>query len=151
MLAPDNPIFKRGTDMLRRLAMLLGLVALVVALTGATAQASPAHLNYTQAKAMAAVGTCPSGYWCGWEDIGYSGSSILFDSNWRGSCYSFTGFWSQRISSWQNYIGSQTSSHNLWGCPSYQGSRVWGYNGFTVGDARVWGFNDQTVSVYWWP
>ena len=135
----------------RRIGLPLLIVAGIVALNGATAQAKPGLIQPAQAQALAAYGVCPDGYWCGWEDIGYSGNSILFGQSWRGQCYSFTGFWSQRISSWQNYIGAQTSSHDLWGCPSYQGTHIWGYNGFTVGDARVWGFNDATVSVYWWP
>ena len=136
-------------NLARRLGVLFAIVATVIALTGATAQAAPGHLSYPQAQAMAAVGTCPSGYWCAWENIGYTGSSILFDSNWRGSCYSFTGFWSQRISSWQNYIGGDNWVFDSWGCPSYYGRSIWSYNGMTVGDARAYVFNDLTVSVYW--
>lgn len=133
----------------RRVGVPLVIVAAIIALTGATAQAKPDPIQPAQAQAMADAGVCPSGYWCAWEHIGYTGSSILYSSAWRGQCVSFTGFWSQRISSWQNYIGGDAYVFDSWGCPSYYGRSIWSYNGMTVGDARAYAFNDLTVSVYW--
>lgn len=142
--------------MLKRIAVLLGLVSLVIALTGATAQAKPDPVQPAQAQVMATYGVCPSGYFCAWENIGYDGSSILFDANWRGVCYNFQGFWNDRISSWQNYIGGDYWISSEWGCPSYYGTNLWGYNGFNVGDARVLpifggSMNDVITSVYFYP
>jgi len=138
----------------RRLAGALTVLAtavLIIGLSGGTAQAKPDPIQPQQAQAMAAYGVCPSGYFCAWENIGYDGSSILFSSGWRGTCYNFQGFWNDRISSWQNYIGGEYWISSEWGCPSYYGNNLWGYNGFNVGDARSYFMNDVVTSVYFYP
>lgn len=135
----------------RRIGLPLVIVAGIIALTGATAQAKPDPIQPAQAQALAAYGVCPDGYFCAWEDIGYSGNSILYSSQFRGQCISFLGYWNDRWSSWQNYIGGQYWVSSEWGCPSYYGNNLWGYNGYNVGDARVYGMNDVATSVYFYP
>lgn len=119
----------------QRLAM--ALVA-IVAFTGV--------IVATEQPAMAA-GSCYSGYLCLYENIGYSGSEYDLSSGFRGSCVTLYGFWHDRVSSFQNYIGADITFYRNAYCDSSNGW-FWNGNGDTSGDLRSWGWNDTIDSVW---
>lgn len=103
----------------------------------------------TEAPAQAA-GSCPSGYACFYEHVGYAGSSTWYSTGFRGQCVTLYGFWHDRISSFQNNIGADIIMYRNAYCNPDQGS-FWYWNGGSVGDLNAWGWNDTIDSIYFYP
>jgi hypothetical protein len=121
--------FKR---LLAALAMLLVSAGVLVATE------APASAN----------GACPSGYFCIYENIGYTGSETDYVSGFYGQCVNLAGFWIDRVSSLRNNVGYDVTVYMNGGCG---GNNIWMYSGFTIGDMRAWGANDQVDSIRFGP